>query len=911
MNFDEHKQDIQAFFAQQYGLHIEIYGHIKPTLFPTPHVTIQSVHIRDSAEDTMSELRAEELDIYLGITGLLHLDKWSKITEIELKQGQIQLDSLAQFDSLPLFKQEKLPAISLINVSLSVGEHCLDCVSISHLLIDWGKDNDFSELKADFETNKIPYNLDIHFTSTDEADTKVVSATLKGSAFEWSAGGTLKGQLDKIDHIAFEGHSSCNIANFRNFMRDFSSTSLDSHDAHHDSSHSSLLKDFAVSITSPISIDNGFVYFTDLSTVIHNTTFKPKLLIDLIEKEISLDIKIDQITLNDLLYLEQETNPFAFVQSAIEYFQHESSTHATDLAAFSFDINIKKINLSKSESNSNDMPIEDLILSGDIIDGNVAIHKGEAKFPGNSKIEISGATSWNGIRPKFDAHLTLSIEDFKSLSADAANLKQNIPEAIFLKTDISIFPHRVRVSKLRAALEKILMIGNFSILNDATNKKSVIGSVRFNRIDLDKFGADKLLDDFIFLLFKSDSDKTGKTYFKLMNDYKWLRYLSFSLDTDIVAEQLIFKQQEFDHCLASLSMAPGMIAANDVSLRSNILSLDGGFSLSLPGFKPKIQSSIHLHTLDTKFFDIVLPSMNALLEKQSPNKNITDTEKDQINLFSINHFDGNVNLQADQIIHKDQTIKNVKLDLQVVNGIVLINNLEADAFSGKFKLVGNISAVETVFPTTIGFALNNIDPGILLKKLTGIEQLKGYMSLSGSASTSGINWTTAKQMLQANIVLAGKNIVWTGFDLDKIISAAGVKWNKNDRTKYLDYYTKNGNSFFKDLSGTITIRHTIADLENIKLLSNRASGVMVARYNILNNMASAASRFSFIPSGYTTPLFLQTQSSGSTDKLQTTFDLTQLTNFTDQISSTSGQVSTPSAVSQTAPSSIRDVGDGN
>ena len=95
----------------------------------------------------------------------------------------------------------------------------------------------------------------------------------------------------------------------------------------------------------------------------------------------------------------------------------------------------------------------------------------------------------------------------------------------------------------------------------------------------------------------------------------------------------------------------------------------------------------------------------------------------------------------------------------------------------------------------------------------------------------------------------------------------------------LNYYSLYGKSQFNDVSGTIDIKDSIAQIMNLKLSNERLTGLLNLIYSFSNDTLNTNSKFSFIPVANSDPITLDITSSGTLANTKTIINVSALENY--------------------------------
>lgn len=215
----------------------------------------------------------------------------------------------------------------------------------------------------------------------------------------------------------------------------------------------------------------------------------------------------------------------------------------------------------------------------------------------------------------------------------------------------------------------------------------------------------------------------------------------------------------------------------------------------------------------------------------------------------------------------------------VKNQGINFNNISAEAFNGEVKANGNISTLRPIYSMQLGLGLGNINPSLLLNKLINYDNNSGYMSASGVFLSKGINFTEIRQNLTGSINVEGKNIQYNGLGLVELAYIRQLQTNLDYKLKRLNYYSQYGETQFYNVSGTINIKNSIAEMINLKLTNERLTGLLNLIYSFSDNYLNANSKFSFIPVSNSNPITINITNSRTLANTKTAVDVYALESY--------------------------------
>ena len=533
--------------------------------------------------------------------------------------------------------------------------------------------------------------------------------------------------------------------------------------------------------------------------------------------------------------------------------------------------------------------ITNIVFDVDVFFGNAALNKIRLIAPGNTSITLQGVVTHNAIRSKFDGSLFVASDDLSLLKSwlkvNTNSLKDS--KKLLLLSDIAFLANRIKLDNAKAAIDKTTMFGRATFMNDFHKNLEINSSLKFASLDADALSLDKLFDNAIKVLYTSDPDKTSQTYFELVNDHAELRGLNKTVNLEIASDNVIFKKQKFDNFNIALLAKPNFFAIQNMSATSPFLDFTADMALTIPTFKPQLSFNFYAKNCDISYVSKLFPSYTTLqtdLIKYYNDQKNNDQQKNSLiidfNFLGAQNYNAKLNFKFDTLVYNPSVrINNINSDIVIQDGNISTYNTTAELFNGKLNASGYINVNEAVPSFALSFSLDNILPELFFSPFLNYKNIRGYMSISTSLKTLGINWQDFFSKLSGDIIVVGKQISWDSIDLNEVVKAVNMRLTPEDKLKRIDYYLANGTSFFDDLSGKFSVVNGTATTSNIVLSNGRLQGIYAASYNIASNTISTASKFAFLPIGYPNPLTIQIKSKGNIGSTKTDIDISQLSDF--------------------------------
>ncbi|MFV9956008.1 MAG: AsmA family protein, partial [Candidatus Midichloria sp.] len=216
LTFNEYKDELQSFFKASYSIDVKIEKDITAALFPLPHLEIKDVKIIDKKNRQIYE---GDIGIYLSYKVLFNKKFASHIYRVAAINSKIDLEHFVEH-----FKTTcgaalvgALPDVKLINIKVSFGVQCIECLKIEELDLNFNNSilGKSYKLNSNLKFNNTPYNLSANLNGIN-SEGKVEEALIKidNSMFALE----ISGKGDKLyDDPEFHGKTSLDIHNLKDF----------------------------------------------------------------------------------------------------------------------------------------------------------------------------------------------------------------------------------------------------------------------------------------------------------------------------------------------------------------------------------------------------------------------------------------------------------------------------------------------------------------------------------------------------------------------------------------------------------------------------------------------------------------------------------------------------------------------
>ena len=612
----------------------------------------------------------------------------------------------------------------------------------------------------------------------------------------------------------------------------------------------SKLKNIEFDFQGKVNISETAINISDIkiiSDLIENVAANAIISLDE-DKDSQIKISADHLNADSILTLKKDT-----IHNILYNLLSSFDTGDNDLMPIDFNISINKVTLL-------DDYIQNISFhghTGSNIDSLLTM-----SLPGNTETKLLGKFSHNKIRPEFQGNILFKSNNLKALfkwfGLDDQNDQLNVG---IIKSDLSIIPYNMKLDNLKILLGDFRAKGE-GIIKANSNKITMVHA----DLETDKLNADKVfvleeIKSFINELYEADKDKTNARYNKLVNDYKYLRNNDINLTLDFKVKNLEYKDYLYNNIQGSFTSNNKGLELNDFTVQSKDIDLSSNIAISLPTFRPLIKANLDIKHLNLKN---IMPN---------------DFTNKKVNFWSSSNYDSQFDISIKGLhLDKNNLAANLAAKLSTKDNTIVLEQFDSKIFDGELHLQGVISSTNSEKPEyAFSYTCNDIKPNYLFKKITGLnDKINGKLSLTGRLNSNGNTYNQIIKNLQGSNKLLGASVKWQGFDMDKVISAVDKGSNISNKKKHVDYYSINGSSTFKDLSGSIIVNKGVASLDNFVIKNDRYTGIFIGKYDLFNKSTNYRTNIQFIPQKETAPLSLNMSGKGIITNIEQQVDSTAI-----------------------------------
>jgi hypothetical protein len=837
IKWNNYKEHIISNFKEQTGYDLVINGDVRVSFIPFCKIKLADIKIIGNNNEISSGISSDFLEIKLN--PLYLVKNQLKILSLQVINGDIVIadhsNNKSNFNDI-LQNIGFLSNIGLDNSTISYSEKnnvIIDKFKLQDLSLDFKKDN----TKLAFSSNPFD-SKELILTKLSIDPSNNIVGNIQSDIINSSFNGII---TQTEGNYQFNGKINSNIINLNKLLTSFFSNKI----------VTSITSTEGGTLSSDIIISHNQANFNNIIFQSDSLKTSGNFESNFASKSIiNLDLAVDKLNL-DNLYQKQNTHMGESDQL------NSSEKQALDKLMSSIKDPKSNINIEISDN-------VDLLAILDIRNityNNKAIKKAEVSLELHKKImdlyyanidlddstnlSISGILSSNKFRPIFNGMLEIKSKDLNSLSSwlsyDLSASGNFLQNNISFKSSVSLTPQQVSLGDIGGMVKEYPIKGGVTIKFDKDLPQITL------ELDVAKMNLDKLN------ISNIEQAKTFanniQTRSDLLNKISWLRLIDAQYSLAFNFNELIAYENTLKDLTGSISLLPGSIILEDITVNNEKNSLIADLMLNIKTLNPLLNiningDSLHLDNVSNYFWS-----------------------EDKVKLPQFNWFDGKILANLANLSIGNLAMKDFKADLKMGDQILYINDISSKIFDGTFDLKGSL----VIERPTIGlsFSFVNVMAEQLLAYFPNMDNIAGYLSFSGSIASEGNNKLSLIKNTQASISIATRELNIKNFDLLGMIKAYNDnnKLNNNGLSDNLLPYLSSGSTSFYSADGNLTMSAGIIEIPKLTLNNQRAAGVFSGIMDFASGTCSALSQISFFPSENSREVVLTTKMSGPISNL--------------------------------------------
>lgn len=482
---------------------------------------------------------------------------------------------------------------------------------------------------------------------------------------------------------------------------------------------------------------------------------------------------------------------------------------------------VKNVRLGKNNS------ISDLSMRGKIEDGKLNIQNFTGEMGADGKFKIIGVVTQNSFRSLFEGRVVFNHKDLNDLAEYFGGPDMRSLEAIPFS-----FSSDVKMSSVDVSLQNLLIKTKSTDLMGNVSTKYIGNSPRTNAtlkissIDVDqkKFPIVSQVFNHAISLFDGMKEED------YLSRFIPVRKINTIGNYDITFEKLTAQNKLYKNLNFNLSLSPGKIAFEKLTIKNEDEWLDTSFTLEAQGLKPVVYFKIHDAVLSSSFL--------------SPSR-MLDLRKEIMNHYDPSKIDVVMDFYITKLYDENSSLERIFFQAKNDKNLLDIKKLDADLLGGRLQSSGSI----LLEPYTLNFvyALNSAHVAEVAKLLPeGTLESGGVISASGMWSTSGDTLDAQLYNLYTKSNLLAKGITVRNFSIDDFIQELSREnYNLADFKDDVKRALLTNKTEIADLKTNIDLTKGAVTLSELAFKTKYSAAVGSALFNIYDFNVEATNLFSF------------------------------------------------------------------
>lgn len=753
--------------------------------FPLPHILLTDVEGRQLGQGNYQlDFKIKQAKLYISLKNII-LAKF-KIRNINVEQSNFVLTENQNntennvinklFESI-----DNENKIKLKNGSLFIKNINSD-MELTDMNLNLVVSNENVDIKGKLNSNKQPLEIKAEYSKNKNNNIKTF---IDFDSLAFNGDIKINGNTEKKE---YSGQINFNINSPQIFARTlfFKNTFI----------YQRLIDNSDLKLNSMFSFKDNIFEVKNINFVGNNINGGGSLIFDFNENKTNkVNFNINNVNL-DALIIKNFVGENNFNQNDITIFENKQLlppkekyenkiVKSLKLNPTTFDIKAKSIML-----NNNQVKNAELDFNYSKTDG-IEILKAVALLPNNVDFSITNENDTQ--------KLLIKGQNFRKFLSFVRNIKyygeDNANEFSF-DGDISFKNDR-------------LFIKNSTFTTKDLNAKNEI-EVKFDK-GVSFVAVNSNIDNLNLNNFNFEKDRVNI----LKNRALFLNNFNINTILNLSIENFEFKDFQQKNSKLKIRLSSGKLDIFNINLDNKIF---GDIYLDILPAQPILNISLQL---ENTFFD--------------KNINISDL---LFNYPSLDDFYGKILIIGRNLLYKNQPINDLKINSNIENGIIKIQNFNIDGFGGKCGIGGYF---EYSFNKKINLTLNGCTANIknILGALNNTENIEGLIGFSSVLYAEGQSkdlfnrsWVMKTQLVGSGITINNYGLAKLSSDLFKIqndvellkiINPQGILENKEEKT------------IFEKLSGNIQHTNTNNGQFSIDLSRPLINGKLLGTFDFKNN----------------------------------------------------------------------------
>lgn len=473
-------------------------------------------------------------------------------------------------------------------------------------------------------------------------------------------------------------------------------------------------------------------------------------------------------------------------------------------------------------------------------EGTVTVNRLGVELPGKSSLTLFGVISQGGNKGlRFEGNMETQGKSLRNIltvfDASAANLPETGLGDFYARANIYASPEQMRLSEADAKISELHLSGGLVAYFDSNPR--IEADVRLRDINFDYFR-----DMWRKKQSQASPRDFFLRYDKSMN-FDWLKKLQTRIDFKVGVDNFTFMERQGQMASFRLFANDGELGIYNVRFDYPDDTTEGSFSLNVRNEQPQISLVLNTVELNTDYFS-ALPQANetngpgvgmalpapgeaapaetlpvvavpgsapAAVDAEQPDLGPGEVEQsvtivpqaqpetvvaeapgaepvsplqrswsqDLIDMSWMEGITGSFDISIGRLVHGDVVLDRLKTRAKLENNVVTFQSLSFLYWQGNCEVTGSVFGGR-VPGVSVGFTLYNAELGDILKSLVARDNISGKVSISGTLTTSGVNYASWVSQSDAKIVFSGRGVNVGGFNLQGVMDAVAVSRTSAD-----------------------------------------------------------------------------------------------------------------------------------
>lgn len=470
----------------------------------------------------------------------------------------------------------------------------------------------------------------------------------------------------------------------------------------------------------------------------------------------------------------------------------------------------------------NQQHMTDSHIEFDLADGEMSITQAASLLPGQSRVIFTGLgkKGYQGfaLEGEVDAagdNFTQVIDLFKShgVTFPAKDFRR-----FRLKANMVLSSHDMRLSEIRTRIEDMGIVGGIIATFGARTR--IEAALQLGGLNIDHFATLWGLDS-----WRESFSRNDPGDHPLMMS-QWLHHLEYDMRLSLALEQYVLGGKHYDKASFKVSAATNRISFNDVDMLYNGSRLGGNISIDVSEALPRIEISAGADRFDwAQFFDV------AQKPKQAANPQDGRWSKDEFNLQWLELANVVYRLKCGTFRYGAIEIQDLNLRGNVDSRILNIDSITGAVFNSRASGRAILSG-EKIPRFNVALDIVSLAPERIAPYLPPLLGMSGKYNLTMRLNTSGVNILSWVSNLEGTLGIGGTDVTVQGFNLPGIIRAVSYVRTVADILNVVKRAFPGGSTTFARVEGQWVIAAGIVRMPNIKLTNADTEGSMTGEIDL-------------------------------------------------------------------------------